>query len=60
MLAHMSAASVTLLKHVALFSGLSDKELGAIATLLRERTFSAGTEVVTGDLLRRGIRRIER
>ena len=44
---HMSDATVSLLKHVSLFSGLSDKELGAIATLLRERTFSAGTEVVT-------------
>ncbi|MGZ4640071.1 MAG: cyclic nucleotide-binding domain-containing protein [Actinomycetes bacterium] len=43
----MPDASVSLLKQVALFSGLSDKELAAIATLLRERTFSAGTEVVT-------------
>jgi CRP/FNR family cyclic AMP-dependent transcriptional regulator len=44
---HMSDATVSLLKHVSLFSGLSDKELGAIATLLRERTFPAGTDVVT-------------
>lgn len=43
----MPDATVSLLKQVALFSGLSDKELAAIATLLRERTFSAGTEVVT-------------
>jgi CRP/FNR family transcriptional regulator, cyclic AMP receptor protein len=44
---HVPDATRSLLKQVALFSGLSDKELGAIATLLRERTFSAGTEVVT-------------
>jgi CRP-like cAMP-binding protein len=34
------------LKQVTLFSGLSDKELGAIATLMRDRTFPAGSEVV--------------
>lgn len=43
----MADASIALLKQVALFSGLSDKDLGKIATLLRARTFPAGTEVVT-------------
>ena len=42
----MPDATANVLKQVALFSGLSDKELGAIATLLRERTFPAGSEVV--------------
>jgi CRP/FNR family transcriptional regulator, cyclic AMP receptor protein len=43
----MPDATASLLKHVSLFAGLSDKELASIATLLRERTFPAGSEVVT-------------
>jgi CRP-like cAMP-binding protein len=43
----MPQATVSLLKHVSLFSGLGDRELASIATLLRERTFPAGTQVVT-------------
>lgn len=43
----MADANLTLLKQVSLFSGLSDRELTSISTLLRERTFPAGTVVVT-------------
>lgn len=43
----MPEATVNLLKHVSLFSGLGNRELASIATLLRERTFPAGSQVVT-------------
>ena len=43
----MPNATASLLKHVPLFSGLSDKEIASIASLLRPRTFPAGSEVVT-------------
>jgi len=43
----MPQATVSQLKAVSLFSGLGDRELASIATLLRERTFPAGSEVVT-------------
>jgi CRP/FNR family cyclic AMP-dependent transcriptional regulator len=43
----MADANLNLLRQVSLFSGLSDRELTSISTLLRERTFPAGTEVVT-------------
>ena len=43
----MAKPDQSLVQHVPLFSGLSGKELSSIAGLLRERTFPAGSAVVT-------------
>jgi CRP-like cAMP-binding protein len=43
----MADSTKDLLKQVPLFSGLSGKELSSISSLLRARTFPAGSAVVT-------------
>ena len=46
----MADATKDLLKKVPLFSGLGGKELSSISSLLRARTFPAGSAVVTEGL----------